>query len=140
MSSISGLDSVLFALDNASALYQDQIKFAVATVTNDILNEAKANTPLQYTNLLKSGRAEPINNGFGGKVTFSIVYAPFVEFGTGGLVVVPTGWEAFAMQFKGAGVRTINLPARPFLLPAFEKGVRDFKLRLEAITQISIQV
>ena len=139
MSSISGLDSVLFNLNNASSLYQDKIKIAVATVSNDILNEAKSNLPTQYTNLLKSGLAEPINNGFGGKITFSIAYAPYVEFGTGGMVVVPSGWESFAMQFKGAGIRTVNLPARPFLLPAFEKGVRDLKQRLETITQISIQ-
>ena len=139
MSSISGLDSVLFNLNNASALYQDKIKVAVATVTNDILNEAKANIPTEYNSLLKSGLAEPTDNGLGGKVTFSIIYAPYVEFGTGGLVVVPTGWEDFAWQFKGAGIRVVNLKATPYLLPAFEKGVRDFKLRLETITQISIQ-
>lgn len=140
MSSVSGLDSVLFALENASALYQDKIKLAVATVTNDILNEAKANAPVEFGKLRQSGLAEPLNNGLGGKVTFSVVHAPFVEFGTGGLVVVPTGWEDFAMQFKGAGVRTVNLKATPYLLPAFEKGVRDLKLRLEAITQTSIAV
>ena len=138
MSSVTGLDSVLFNLENASALYQDKIKTGVATVTNDILNDAKSNAPVEFGKLRQSGLAEPINNGFGGKITFSIIYAPYIEFGTGGLVVVPTGWEGFAMQFKGAGVRTVNLRARPYLLPAFEKGVRDFKLRLETITQTNI--
>ena len=140
MSSISGLDSVLFNLGNAAAIYQDKIKLAVATVSNDILNEAKSNAPVDLTNLVKSGRAEPIDGGLGGKITFSIKYAPYVEFGTGGLVVVPSGWEDFAMQFKGAGVRTVNLRARPYLLPAFEKGVRAFKQKLETITQTSIQL
>ena len=140
MSSITGLDSVLFNLGNAGAIYQDKIKIAVATVSNDILNEAKSNAPVDLSNLVKSGRAEPIDGGLGGKITFSINYAPYVEFGTGGKVVVPTGWEAFAMQFKGAGVRTVNLRPRPYLLPAFEKGVRALKLKLETITQTSIQV
>jgi hypothetical protein len=137
---VSGLESVLFNLSNAQSAYQDKIKVAVATVANDILNEAKSNVALKYTNLLKSGLAEPINNGFGGKITFSIVYAPFVEFGTGGEVVVPSGWEDFAMQFKGKGIRTVNLPARPYLLPAFEKGMRDFKQKLELISQTNIQL
>lgn len=47
-------------------------------------------------------------------------YAPYVEFGTGGLVDVPQGLEAYAIQFKGAGIREVNLPARPYLFPAYE--------------------
>lgn len=42
-------------------------------------------------------------------------YAPYVEFGTGALVDVPAGLEDYAIQFKGKGVRKVNLPARPFL-------------------------
>lgn len=140
MSSITGLDSVLFNLGNAGALYEKKIKIAVATVSNDILNEAKSNAPVDKSNLIKSGRAEPTNGGLGGKITFSINYAPYVEFGTGGSVLIPKGWESFAMQFKGKGIRTINLPPRPYLLPAFEKGVKALQNRLESITLQSIQL
>jgi phage gpG-like protein len=50
-------------------------------------------------------------------------YAPFVEFGTGSKVDltdmkalgIP---ESYAKQFKGKGIRDINLPARPFLFPS----------------------
>jgi len=46
-------------------------------------------------------------------------YAAYVEFGTGGLVDVPNGLENYAMQFKGAGIRQVNLPARPYFFPPF---------------------
>ncbi len=44
-------------------------------------------------------------------------YAPYVEFGTGALVDVPEGLESYAIQFKGAGIKQVNLPARPALYP-----------------------
>ena len=50
----------------------------------------------------------------------ALKYAPYVEFGTGGTVNVPAGYEDFAYQFKGKGIRKINLRPRPFLIPAFE--------------------
>ena len=64
-------------------------------------------------------------------------YAPYVEFGTGGLVDlndmqqlgIP---ESYAMQFKGEGKREVNLPARPF----FFSSVRiEYKKMLERITK-----
>jgi phage gpG-like protein len=46
-------------------------------------------------------------------------YAPYVEFGTGGMVDVPAGLESYAAQFKGSGQRQVNIPARPFFFPPF---------------------
>jgi len=46
-------------------------------------------------------------------------YAAYVEFGTGGLVDIPSGLEAYAAQFKGKGIKKVNLPARPYLFPSF---------------------
>ena len=46
-------------------------------------------------------------------------YAPYVEFGTGTMVEVPKGLEDYAMQFKGQGIKKVNLPARPYLFPAY---------------------
>jgi len=58
-------------------------------------------------------------------------YAPYVEFGTGGLVSVPPGLEDIAIQFKGAGIRKVNLPARPFFFRAFfenkDKMIQNIK-------------
>ncbi len=54
-----------------------------------------------------------------GGITVTATYAPYVEFGTGTTVEVPAEWQQVAMEFKGAGVKQINLPARPFMYPAY---------------------
>ena len=61
-------------------------------------------------------------NGLNAEIGFTAHYAAYVEFGTGGMVDVPSGLEEYAIQFKGAGIRQVNLPARPFLFnSAFEE-------------------
>lgn len=61
-------------------------------------------------------------------------YAPYVEFGTGGMVDVPEGLEDYAMQFKGKGKRQVNLPPRPFMWSAvmaeYPKLIRRIKASL----------
>lgn len=48
-------------------------------------------------------------------------YAAFVEFGTGNMVKVPTELAEYARQFKGKGIRNVNLPASPFFFAPFFK-------------------
>ena len=55
-------------------------------------------------------------------IGFNAHYAPYIEFGTGGLVDVPAGLEDYAIQFKGAGIKQVNLTPRPYLFPAFKKA------------------
>jgi HK97 gp10 family phage protein len=66
-------------------------------------------------------------------------YAAYVEFGTGGMVKVPDELKEIAIQFKGKGVKEINLPARPFLYPAFVKGriqyIKDLQDDLDDLTK-----
>lgn len=61
----------------------------------------------------------------------------YVEFGTGSEVDVPEGLEDYAMQFKGDGVRQVNLPAQPYLFPAWEsyrpKYIEEIKEILSSI-------
>jgi hypothetical protein len=54
-------------------------------------------------------------------VEASVHYAPYIEFGTGDLVKIPAGLEEYAAQFKGRGIRKVNLPARPAVFPSFEE-------------------
>jgi HK97 gp10 family phage protein len=66
-----------------------------------------------------------------GSVIVTMPYAPYVEFGTGTTVEVPSEWRELAMTFKGKGIKQINLPARPFMYPAFQSTKRQFKKDLE---------
>tara|TARA_R100000773_G_scaffold38195_1_gene33320 strand:- start:4548 stop:5000 length:453 start_codon:yes stop_codon:yes gene_type:complete len=62
-------------------------------------------------------------------------YAPYVEFGTGRLVNLKDMQElgipdSYAAQFKGRGIKEVNLPARPF----FFSSVRiEFKKMLDRV-------
>ena len=69
--------------------------------------------------------AKAVNNGFTARLNANADYAPYLEFGTGGLVDIPKGFEKLASEFKGKGIRQINLPARPHIIPAAYKA-RDF--------------
>lgn len=60
--------------------------------------------------------------GLEGRVSVGVSYGAYIEFGTGGDVDVPAGLEEYALKFKAdPEIRQVNLPARPFLFPAFRK-------------------
>lgn len=47
-------------------------------------------------------------------------YAPYIEFGTGGMIDIPTGLEDEAVKYRGSGKRNVNMRAQPFFYsPAF---------------------
>jgi len=58
-------------------------------------------------------------------------YAAYVEFGTGGLVSIPKGFEAMASAFRGKGIKKINLPARPFFIPAYLQNIPIYEKKLK---------
>ena len=62
-------------------------------------------------------------------------YAPFVEFGTGGLVEVPNELKEMAIKFKGKGIKEVNLPARPFLYPALIRGRAQYLEKLKKVLE-----
>ena len=68
-----------------------------------------------------------------GTVSVNAPYAPYVEFGTGGLVEIPQGFEELAAKFKGRGVKKVNLPARPFLIPA---ALKEGEILLEQLAKL----
>lgn len=74
-------------------------------------------------------RIDPLNY----EVVAPKKYAAYVEFGTGKLVKVPKGLESYAMQFKGKGIKEVNLPARPFLFNSYTEESKALLKRLKAI-------
>jgi len=105
----------------------------LSLIMTDVSNEINASALKIYTDAKREVKVDnstlrssiAINPDSKGSLTYSVEarakYAPYVEFGTGGLVDVPAGYEDFAIQFKGKGIRKVNLRARPFLIPAFEQ-------------------
>ena len=89
-------------------------------------------------NLRLGIKAEPIQ---GEKLGYRVVakekYSAFMEFGTGGKVKVPAELKEIAIQFKGKGIREVNIQPRPFLYPAFVKHrkilIKDLKDYLKTL-------
>ena len=68
------------------------------------------------------GHRKSEDGNIGSVVYANADYAAYLEFGTGGLVDVPSGWEEVAIQFIGQGIKEVNLVARPHLIPAGNKA------------------
>ena len=58
-------------------------------------------------------------------------YAPYVEFGTGGLVEVPKEFDEQARLALGKGLRQVNLHPKPFMYPAYLFGKKQIKINLK---------
>ena len=104
----------------------------------EIESNAKTNVTVDNGQLKQSISTKPITSLLW-RVFTAMPYAAFVEFGTGRKVKVPKGLESYAMQFKGKGIREVNLPARPFLFPAVEKAkklyINDLKTAIKRLTK-----
>ena len=63
-------------------------------------------------------------------------YAAYVEFGTGGTVSIPKGFEEMASKFKGKGIRKINLRPRPFFIPSYLEGIQQYPKELRKVLEV----
>ena len=99
--------------------YKEQYVDILTETVQNIETEATAMAPVDLGILKSSINGEV--EGMNGIIGTPIRYAPYMEFGTGGLVDVPEGLEDYAMKFKGAGIKQVNIFPRPFLIPAFKK-------------------
>ena len=95
-------------------------------VADEIVNKAKSLAP---TNKKKHGgdlhqsiRREKLTSQLHQRVVTYNKYAPYQEFGTGGLVNINEGWGEMARQFIGRGIKQVNIPPQPFMYPAFVFG------------------
>jgi len=117
----NGLKNVQDKLNKLN-LVMSEVSNEINASALKILTDAKREVVVNNSPLRSSIVINPDSRG---SMTYSVEarakYAPYVEFGTGGLVNVPAGYEDFAIQFKGKGLRKVNLRARPFLIPAFEQ-------------------
>jgi hypothetical protein len=73
------------------------------------------------TGYSKTGLAVEIGAG---EARGMVNYAPYVEFGTGTKVKVNEDTRDYAWQFKGKGIRKVNLLERPYFFPAVRIGVK----------------
>jgi len=119
-----------FFTDFAKKYKEEYIDILTETVQN-IETEATQLAPVDLGILKSSINGEV--DGLNGIIGTPVKHAPYMEFGTGGLVDVPEGLEDYAMRFKGAGIKQVNLYPRPFLIPAFKKHTTLMLAELEKL-------
>jgi HK97 gp10 family phage protein len=129
---ISGLKDLEKKLSKLSKATEDTTANEINNSAINIMRNAKRNVVVDNGFLRNSISFEPLS-----KLTYTVEakakYAPYVEFGTGGLVTIPSGYEQYAAIFKGKGIRKVNLRARPFLIPAFENEIPQLMKRLNSL-------
>jgi len=139
---IKGLQELLKKFKTLDKEIIKNVDDLIEGAAQEIELDAKVAAPV---NKLKSGgslrqgiKAEPIQ---GEKLGYRVVakekYSAFMEFGTGGKVKVPSELKEIALQFKGKGIREVNIKPRPFLYPAFVKHrkilIKDLKDYLKTL-------
>lgn len=120
-----------FFTDFAKKYKEEYVDLLNETVQN-IETEATSNLTAVDLGILKSSINGEVD-GLNGIVGSTVRYSPYIEFGTGGLVDVPAGLEDYAIKFKGAGIKQVNLFPRPFLIPAFKKHTAIMLAELEKL-------
>lgn len=111
---LEGLQGVLNNLKKEGGKIAKELDQELSAGARDIEKSAKRLVPVdtgRLRNSISASRVEFLS----WEVVAQTNYAAYIEFGTGRLVDVPAGLEAYAIQFKGRGIKEVNLPARPFL-------------------------
>ena len=100
---ITGIDKVLNKYKVLSNNVKKEIHDNVAESALKIQSDAKKNAPVNLGTLRQSiylnSQISP--DAFVYTIGAAAPYAPYVEFGTGGKVNVPDGYETYAQSFKG---------------------------------------
>lgn len=129
----SDLSKLKKKLDNLRAFESQKLSNELGKTALDISRMAKQTAPVDSGSLKQSIKAE--RKGKTVEIIAGAHYAPYVEFGTGGSVdlndMLQLGIPAsYAAQFKGKGIRDVNLPARPFFFSSARVGFKNLLNRL----------
>lgn len=139
---VKGLKDLLKKLDDMPDEVRMQVDDVVYANALEIERNAKRRAPFKDGKLRQSiaavkdiedARKKVIGYKVVANATGLAPYAPYMEFGTGGLVDVPEALQDIAIQFKGAGVKQINIRPRPYLYPSFVQQIQTYISDLEDV-------
>ena len=107
-----------------------EIEDSILAIETDAANDVPVDTGT-LKNSIQSTPIKATKNEITGGVEVGAEYSPYVEFGTGTRVKVPSELSAFASQYKGDGIKEVNLLARPFFYPAVYKQRQELPKNIE---------
>ena len=130
-STIKGLDKVYKDFAKLSQEVHKKVGLVTRENAKEIAVDASQRAPKDLGDLHKNISYEKVDDTFNYKIFAREKYSAYMEFGTGGTVKVPLELKDLAWLFKGDDIKEVNLPARPFLYPAFVKGREQYLEDLE---------
>ena len=142
-SEIKGLNKLLKKFETLDKEIIKNVEGTIEGAAQNIEEDAKVAAPVfngtSGGDLRLGIKAQPIaGKEMGYRVVAKEKYSAFMEFGTGGKnVKVPAELKKIAAEFKGKGIREVNIQPRPFLYPAFVKHrkilIKDLKDYLKTL-------
>ena len=129
-------------LDNLKKFDKQTLSNELGRTGLDIASKAKKAAPVDKGTLKQSIKSE--RKGKSVEVISGANYSPYIEFGTGGMVKLDDMLElgipaSYAEQFKGKGIKEVNLPARPYFFSSAREGLNDLFMRLKKQLRNSVK-
>lgn len=122
MIKVTGIDKVKKSIikygDEAVKAFEQDVN----TTAQLVATRAKELAPIDNGTLRQSIKAEKQTEPLTWRVTSYMPYSAYHEFGTGIYVNIKKGWHEMAAQFKGKGIRQVNILPEPFMYPASVYG------------------
>jgi hypothetical protein len=131
---ISGVKNIERAIKRIDEKATKGLSDELSASALNIQRNAKRMAPANFGKLRQSINID-INKTLFKSVFSSVKYAPYVEFGTKGNARIPSGYEAFAAQYKGKGGGTIMEMVKALTLWVKRKGI-DPKLTFVIVRAI----
>lgn len=116
--------------DDVADYIRAEVEDSMLAIESEAANKVAVDTGA-LKNSIQSMPIKVSKNQITGGVEVGAAYAPYVEFGTGTRVKVPSELSDFAAQYKGDGVKEVNLPARPFFYPEVFKQRTELPKNIE---------
>ena len=126
--SITGSDHLLKRFEKLNTTAKNEVKDEVNASALKIQSDAKKLAPVNLGMLRNSiylVEESRDNNKYVFGVGSSASYAPYVEFGTGGKVSIPAGFQDYATQFKGKGSGTFKDMVKALTMWVERKGLAE---------------
>lgn len=140
---IKGVNEVFSKFDKYSKIVQEDIKDEVAVSALAIQSNAKKLAPVNLGTLRNSIYLVEQNNGqnaFKFTIGSSVRYAPYIEFGTGGKVSIPKGFETYAGQFKTKSGGTFKEMLKALTEWVQKKGIASGKQSKSVAYMIAVSI
>jgi len=133
---LTGIKEIELALKKIDKQLTQDLSDEINSSALTIASSAKRLAPVDMGFLRNSIGIEPSVSGLTYEVEAKAKYAAYIEFGTGGLVDVPAGYEDLAILFKGKGVKKVNIRPQAFLIPSFESEKPKLITRIKKLLNV----